>query len=222
MLQSQSSTPFIDAVFQTYLAALIRGDSSRCLAIVKELIDAQIDIRDLYTQLFQSSLYQVGRLWEQNKISVAREHLATAITDRAMHLAYPRLFADPPSGRKRAVVSCAANEMHQIGGKMVADILELNHWDTHFLGANTPPIQLLTHIGEESTSLVALSLSVYFNMPSLLQTITLIHDTYPGMQIIVGGQAFLHGGLEAVQSFEAVTYFSGIAEMEAHIGKGIE
>ncbi|MBN2344650.1 MAG: cobalamin-dependent protein [Deltaproteobacteria bacterium] len=222
MVQSQPSVPFTETVFKTYLAALIRGDSSRCLAIVKELIDTQIDIRDLYTQLFQSSLYEVGRLWEQNKISVAREHLATAITDRAMHLAYPRLFAEPPNGRKRAVVSCAANEMHQIGGKMVADILELNHWDTHFLGANTPTDQLLTHIEEESASLVALSLSVYFNMPSLIQLITLVRETYPGIKIIVGGQAFLYGGVDAVQSFEAVTYFSSIVEMEARIGKGIE
>ncbi len=96
-----------------------------------------MELKSLYMDLFQRSLYAVGELWELNKISVAREHLATAITESLLNLVYPRLFENTPTGKK-VVVSCAANELHQIGGKIVADFFELNGWESHFLGANTP------------------------------------------------------------------------------------
>ena len=92
-----------------------------------------------YNNLFQKSLYRVGELWESNRISVAKEHLATAITEGLLNLVYPKLF-EPEQYRKgrTILISCTANEFHQIGGKMVADVCELNGWDSHFLGANTP------------------------------------------------------------------------------------
>ena len=69
------------------------------------------------------------------------EHLATAISESLLNLTYPRLFAQPRNG-KSAVVTCVSNEYHQIGGKMVADIFELNGWRGHFLGANMPEADL--------------------------------------------------------------------------------
>ncbi len=75
------------------------------------------------------ALYDVGELWEQGKISVAGEHLATAISEGLLHLSYPRLFAAPRSGRL-AVVAASVGERHQFGARMVADMFELHGWRT--------------------------------------------------------------------------------------------
>ena len=33
-----------------------------------------ISVKDIYLHVFQSSLYEIGRLWQENKITVAQEH----------------------------------------------------------------------------------------------------------------------------------------------------
>ncbi|MBV5326804.1 MAG: cobalamin-dependent protein, partial [Chlorobium sp.] len=114
-------------------------------------------------ELFQKSMYRVGELWEINEISVAREHLATTITESMLSITYPHLFTGLQSAKK-AIISCTANEYHQLGGKMVADIFELHGWDTHFLGVNTPINELLACIDEIKPDLIGLSLAVYFNV----------------------------------------------------------
>ncbi len=61
-------------------------------------------------------MYEVGRLWEFNRISLAKEHLVTAITEGLLNLAYPRLFEKTSvdsQNEKKVVISCAANEFNQ-------------------------------------------------------------------------------------------------------------
>jgi methanogenic corrinoid protein MtbC1 len=70
-----------EATYTGYKKTLLAGDRFNCKDIVQTLLDNKIDIKELYTDLFQRSMYEVGELWENNRISVANEHLATAITE---------------------------------------------------------------------------------------------------------------------------------------------
>jgi len=128
-------------------------------------------------------MYKVGGLWETNHISVANEHLATSITEALLNLCYPAVSGTERIG-KTAVISCSANEFHQVGGKMVADILELNGWDGYFLGANTPPEDMTQFIQEKQPDLVGLSLSNLFNIDQLKTSIEAVKDDFPNMDLI--------------------------------------
>ena len=130
--------PFaFEVAYRGYLDGLLTSNRQQCRMHFEQWLEATDDLRTLYEDLVRRSLYKVGDLWERGQISVATEHLATAISEGLLNLTYPRLFARPRLG-KSAVVTCVANEYHQIGGKMVADLFELNGWRGYFLGANTP------------------------------------------------------------------------------------
>ena len=117
---TQTTTPAsTDDAYARYLEALLIGDRRRCREQFETWLAAGTPVRTIYQDLVQRSLYEVGALWEQGRVSVATEHLATAITESLLNLVYPWLFSQPHLGRS-AVVTCAANEYHQIGGKMVA------------------------------------------------------------------------------------------------------
>lgn len=203
--------------YETYLASLLSGRRPACCDIVQRLFDEGAAVREIYVSLFQRSMYEVGRLWETGKISVATEHLATAITESVMPIVYPAIFAAEHVGRS-AVVSCVANEFHQIGGKMAADTLELGGWDAHFLGANTPLDDLVTMIGEKQPDLVALSLSVYFNMASLARAVQRIKSEFPDQRIIVGGHAFRWAGSDPHERLEGAEYVGSLEELERLAG----
>lgn len=200
--------------YDHYFSSLIAGDRGTCSKIVQDLLDEEIDIKFLYRNLFQTSLYQVGALWEINKLSVAREHLATSITETLLNLVYPFLFKNRHTSRK-AIISCAANEYHQIGGKMVADILEVNGWDSYFLGANTPVAELLTLIHENKPDLVGLSLTINSNFPELLKALNAIRKDFYQLDIIVGGQGLGRGETSSLKIFKNVYHISSLDALEA-------
>ncbi len=202
-------------LYRDYFDHLLKGDRITCARIVQALVDQDIDIKTLYADLFQKSLYAVGELWEYNKISVAREHLVTAITEGLLNLVYPKLFEkEQTSQNKSVVISCAANEFHQIGGKMAADIFELNGWNSHFLGANTPVDQMLAYIQDVKPDLVGLSLSVYFNFPALTAGLDALTSEFKNLDVFVGGQAFRWGGTDVIRQYPEARYISSLDELE--------
>lgn len=207
-----------DALYSRYLQLLLAGKRQECHDIVKGLLDKNIDIKELYINLFQRSLYDVGSLWEHNKISVAVEHLATSITEGLLTLAYPTIFFTEKIG-KSTIISCIANEYHQIGGKMVADIFELHGWDGYFLGANTPFEDLCSLIDDKQPDLVGLSLSVYQNINNLISVTERLSLIYSNLKIIVGGQAFRHCDSRCVEVFKNVQYIESLYELEERIIK---
>lgn len=202
-----------EELYLEYLHLLLKGRKDECHQVVQSLLKDDIAIRVLYTELFQKSMYRVGELWEQNRISVAREHLATTITESMLNLTYPYLFQGNYSGKK-AVISCIANEYHQLGGKMVADIFEIHGWDTHFLGANIPEQELLRFIDELNPDVVGFSLAVYFNLPRLKSVLDKVRGNFQNLDIVVGGHAFAWGGIKMLNTYSAIEYIESLNRLE--------
>ena len=207
-----------EALYQEYFTGLITGDRALCTDIVQKLLNQGIDLKTLYLELFQKSLYEVGSLWETNKITVAREHMATALTEGLLSLVYPLLFKGGQP-KQKVIISCTANEHHQLGAKIIADYFEIKGWDSHFLGANTPLDHLLSHIDEVKPDLVGLSLSVYFNMPALKKAIAAVRNAFPHIDMIVGGQAFRWGGEKIVKQYPNTVLTTSLYHLDEIIFK---
>lgn len=205
-----------EALYATYLQALLAGDRSQCAAIVQDLLKHGIAVKNLYMELFQRAMYEVGALWELNKISVASEHLATSVTESLLTLVYPQIFAAEHIGKK-AIISCVANEYHQIGGKMAADILELHGWDAFFLGANTPMDALLMMIDDKQPDVLGLSLSIYANMPNLYAVLDSIRAKFAHLPVLVGGQAFRWGGADIGTRYTNLTLIESLEHLQQYL-----
>lgn len=207
------------SLYDDYLAALLRGDRSTCARIVRELLLNEMSIRTIYTDWFCAALYHVGELWESNRISVATEHLATAITERVMsEVVAPVLFGREPVGRS-LMIACVPHEFHRIGGRMVADLAEMRGWDTYFLGANTPPGGLLALLDEKQPDVLALSLGLPGNLPDVRNTIGAVRALRPEMPIWLGGQAFRWGGREVIEEASNLQLFDSLEVFEAELDR---
>ncbi len=202
--------------YEQYFTNLIQGKRIPCYNIVNQLISNQFDIKTLYQNLLQRSLYSVGELWEYNKITVAAEHMATLITESLMNQMSPHLPIGE-SVNKRVVISSVEDEPHQIGGKMVADIFEIHGWDTIYLGANTPVMELIEFVKEVEPNLVGLSMSVYFHIDTLKKTLSLINSNFNNLHVIVGGQAFKRCADSVIKNFNNTTYIPDLEALEEYI-----
>ncbi len=191
------------------------GDRGQCQAIFQEWLDSGFPLRDLYVNLVQRSLYEVGELWERGKISVAREHLATAITESLLNLAYPRLFAGSRS-RKSVLVACVPNDYHVLGARIVADYFELNNWRSIFVG--TLPAKHMQSLNEEfRPDAIALSATASFNRNAIVEFTAEVRAAFPNVPILVGGQALGHVERERAERLPGVRALASLGELEKWI-----
>ncbi len=205
-----------ESTYEQYLAALLGGNRTECARIVQALVSAGTGLKGLYIDLFQRAQYRVGELWEQQRISVAVEHLATAITERMLSLVQGQVLGGPPKDRT-IIIACVADDYHQLGGRMIADICELLGWRGYFLGATRPLADLLQLIEEHRPDLLGLSLSIYFNLPALLKALDAVTRQYPDLPILVGGQAFRWGAKDALQPYPDVSYMASLDDLEERL-----
>jgi methanogenic corrinoid protein MtbC1 len=180
-----------DEMQQIFTALLLHGDHTGCLKLVEQSVTSPDELHHFYEQVVKQALYTVGSLWERNEISVAEEHLATAIVGRVTSYLYGR-FVGTPQTKGTVVVSAAPNEFHEVGARMVADMLELDGWDVTYLGANTPQEELMKLLRQRQPFLLALSVATSFNLEKARDTIAAVREVpeLTGMRILAGGMAF--------------------------------
>lgn len=202
--------------YTTFKEALLSGDRMNCIRIVNEHWNQNISLKDLYENMLKKALYDIGRLWEYNKISVATEHLASAIIETILNDLYLRSELKE-NCNKTVLTSCVENEYHQIGIKMISDIFEVNGWKTYFLGANTPISELIDFAKTTAPDYFAISLSIYYHFPILEEMIKEVRKSFPELPILVGGQAFQHGGKEILMQYYKVLYLADTVSTETFI-----
>jgi methanogenic corrinoid protein MtbC1 len=174
-----------------YLQAILHGQRDAALGIVLASYRAGRPLLDLYLKILQPAQYEVGRLWEHNTITVAEEHMATAVTQSVMAQLYPLLPRRPPCFG-RLVLSGVQGELHQLGCHMVADVLEAQGWEVRFLGTNMPHAGILRIVEEQQPAAVGISAALLFNLPKvrdLIEAIRALPVSQPP-RIVVGGAAF--------------------------------
>jgi methanogenic corrinoid protein MtbC1 len=199
-----------------YLENLIQGNRQICSDIVQEYLAQNASILDLYEQVIKVSLYEVGRLWETNQISVAIEHLSTAITEGILNELFERIISKKKLNRK-VVVACMENEHHQVGAKMVADTFEMHGWESFFPGTGLSVPALISYIQEKKPDLIAVSLSIYFNAAGLLNLLETLRNNFPAIQILVGGQALSYLDKETAGKIEKVVMLPDLYLLESFI-----
>lgn len=179
----------IDVLAREYLSALLNADRKQAGNLIAEGIQKGISIKDIYLKVFQRTQQELGRLWQLNKITVAQEHFCTAATQMIMSQLYPFIFTGALKD-KHIVVACIGGELHELGARMVADIFELEGWDSYFVGANTPKEALMAAVKEPRADILALSVTMTFHLSALVDTIKTMKENFPQLPILVGGYPF--------------------------------
>jgi methanogenic corrinoid protein MtbC1 len=182
--------PALGLTAQVFLQAIVTGQRHAAVQIAKEALRNGLSLQDLYVDVFQSALYDVGARWESNRLTVAQEHIATAITQYVMAQIY-----EPPDVRSavtkgRVVLTGVEGELHSVGAVMVADLLETAGFEVRFLGTNLPSASILGVVRDFAPSHVAVSATMLFNIAAVRQLILSVRSEFDGVRIVVGGAAF--------------------------------
>jgi len=177
-----------------FLAAQLVGDKHEAMRIVRgDGLSRGVSVPDLYLDVIQESQHRIGDLWRENRVSVAQEHLATAIANLAVTSLYSDLPRPPLTGR-RALVACVGGELHDLGARMAADSLEMAGIDTQYLGASVPTDSLVAQARDQQPDLIVLSMTMSFHLHALRDAVARLREELGDRLLLaVGGRAFTLG-----------------------------
>lgn len=170
-----------------YSKILLENNRIKARNYVFDLFDKGVSIIDIYRYILRGGLRIIGYLWQTNKINIAKEHIATNITECIERELYFKAVKKPSNGVK-ALIASIGNEKHYLGVKMISNILELNGFETYFLGETIPSSDLYEMINEIKPDVILISTTMAFNLNNLYKTIQFIKEKY-NTPIIVGGYA---------------------------------
>ncbi|MBD3243445.1 MAG: cobalamin B12-binding domain protein [Chitinivibrionales bacterium] len=178
------------ALANSYLQALLRGSRQEASSRILDAVEQGVSVEEVYLQVFQPVQYELGRLWQTARISVAQEHFATACTQLVMSQLYPRILGAEKT-RGRIVSACVGGELHEMGIRMATDLLEMDGWDTYYLGANVPLRSVVQTVQQMRPALLGVSATMTFHVPHVVELISAVREAVGDeVRIIVGGYPF--------------------------------
>lgn len=189
--QADGSTSPMSNASRAFVQALLQGERQGALGIAREALRVAAHPTDVYVEVFQRSLEEIGRRWQLNRITVAQEHMATAVVQFVLAQLYSSLDRNAPV-RGTAIVTGVAGELHQVGANLVADALELDGWRVRFLGANVPHDGIVEAVNEFKADLVGISATMLFNIDPVANLVDGLRSLPGGRvpRVLVGGSAF--------------------------------
>lgn len=175
-----------------FLDILLNGNADEAIDLIINSYKNGLTIQSIYKDVFQVCLYEIGRLWEINEISVAREHYLTAVIQLVMSNLYAFIFKGYRNG-KVVVSACIGNELHEIGIRMITDFFEIDGWETYYLGANVSNEEIIQEIRDKKADILALSTTLESNVVNVKKLINHIRmeDNLKDVKILVGGLPFI-------------------------------
>lgn len=146
-------------------------------------------VEQVCLDLITPTLWRIGALWEQGKISVSVEHFASnyfrGLLINLLHVT-PVFSAGP-----LVIICCAPGEPHELAPLMLALFLRRNNVHVAYLGQSIETAGLLHTIQQLEPALVCVSITMPAYLASLIdlgQKIEQISDSRPIFAF--GGQVF--------------------------------
>ena len=174
-----------------YLNSLLLADKHKAQLTVEEALEKEISVEMIYKEIFQESMIRVGELWNSNQISVDEEHYITNMTQNIMMQLWPHILETEKNGL--SLVACTiGNELHEMGARMLCDLMEYKGWKSIYLGAAVPAENILTAIKKHKPELVVLSVTMPFYLEQCEEAVRKIkaNEEHNDVRIAVGGRAF--------------------------------
>jgi methylmalonyl-CoA mutase cobalamin-binding subunit/DNA-binding transcriptional MerR regulator len=185
----------IAAAVAAALQATRRLDAVELQAVL-ERAAVTLGVPVFLDQVVSPALGQIGIAWIERSVSVAQEHMATAVFRRVLGwlLRVYEVRGDAP----RIVVATPPGHGHELGARMAAASAAAEGWGVIYLGPDLPVADLVAAAAQGGARAVAISAVYQPNRADLLGPLREARAALPeGIPLLAGGTAALAVRAEA-------------------------
>ena len=196
------------------LEALKEEKKDLCIELSLESIEKNIyTIPELYENVLKTGLYSID--YCSGDDCIWKEHIKTSIVRSVIECLYPYIIKLKKSAKpvnKKVVLACPEKEYHEIGLRMVDDFFSILGYQSIFIGANTPKIQVLNAVTRTKADYLDVSVTDYYLLFEAQKMIQLVRDVDKDIKVIVGGNAFKEN-MDSLKSIGGDTYIETFEDL---------
>jgi methanogenic corrinoid protein MtbC1 len=174
-----------------YLQPLLGGRRAECFDLVMEALKGGLPAEDLIQGVVWPAMAQVERLFRDDRINTAAEHMACRINRTVADQLQAHLTRRPTNGR-RVIIACADGPHEELGAQMVGDLFQADGWEVFFVGGGVPDDEVLAMVGQLRPHALLIFGAIPEAVPNTRALIERIREvgTCPTMNIVVIGGIF--------------------------------
>ncbi|MBL8164118.1 MAG: corrinoid protein [Anaerolineae bacterium] len=168
--------------------AVIQGQANVAIEKTKQALEAGESPEVILNQGMISAMQRVGELFEQGIAFVPEMLIAARAMDKALQILRPHLVAQGVKPIAKVAVGTVKGDLHDIGKKLVAMMLEGSGFEIMDLGIDVPPEKFVDAV-RQGAQVVALSALLTTTMPNMKNVVDAIQQAGLRGQtrIIIGG-----------------------------------
>lgn len=175
---------------------LTEGNIEECVKIYQEYTKI-FNSADFFDRILKQVMYDVGEDWENNKISIATEHVASNVAQTLVKIIMDSVSG---SGNKKKILICVPiGEEHHLGCDVLETYLSIKGFKIYNMGTSIPTESIISFIESNKPDIVFLSITLPDNIAAGQRLVKKIKEE-SNIPILVGGYA-MDG--EKVPKFDA-------------------
>lgn len=176
---------------QRYMLAVLENRRHDAWRVLEECLGAGVSREELVRQVLMSTQAEVGRMWQQNELSIVEEHMASEVAEGCLTRLYRSQPASEPTGR-RVLTTSVRGDQHRLGPRWLALSFESAGWDVVALGADLPSDELMHAVAEFDCDSVCLSSTLLHSVRAVASSVAAVRaaPTKRRVAVLVGGLPF--------------------------------
>lgn len=192
-------------------ALALAGDVDALVSLVASQRLQGVSLAEVFDDVFQPAMADIGEAWARGALSAAQEHIATAAVADMVARVRPLVERSARTERGKALCACVAGEEHDLAVRMLALVLSAEGFHAMLLGANVPAGDLAMMMAGSPPAVLALSASSHADPERVKGDLAVLASAAAASKtpVLAGGAGFMR--LAAVPS--NVRRFGSMREM---------
>jgi corrinoid protein of di/trimethylamine methyltransferase len=168
---------------------VIQGQANVAVDKVKQALDEGIAADVILNDGLISAMGKVGQLYEDGVVFVPEMLIAARAMDKALQILRPYLVEQGVKPLGKVAIGTVKGDLHDIGKKLVAMMLEGSGFEIIDLGIDASPEKFVDAVQNRGAQVVALSALLTTTMPNMKNVVEALKQSgvRDRVRVIIGG-----------------------------------
>jgi 5-methyltetrahydrofolate--homocysteine methyltransferase len=168
---------------------LVEGDAEGTAEGTRQALAEKVPAETILREALMLGMEEVGDLFARNEYFVPELLLSARAMNAAVEVLRPLLVGSGYEPAGKVVMGTVQGDLHDIGKKLVAMMLEGSGFEVVDLGTNVAPERFVEAAKESGAQLVGLSALLTTTLPAMEQTVQAIRQAELAgeVRVMVGG-----------------------------------
>ena len=162
----------------------------------------QASLAEFYDDILRPVLYDVGHLWQENKLDIGMEHVCSNTANKTIHKITDSI---KPNDKMENIIICTPDgELHNIACNILESLLIERGFQVNNVSPSIPTDSMINYINETKPLMILISVTLKDSIGSAVRLIKKISSAF-SIPILVGGLAINHSSDIERKNIEAIS-----------------